>query len=183
MNRGISDFALSLVFRDWGLKSVAITGLGIGAALVAHQQTEWWNLSHTLVLIGYMLLMTIIGKCIAFSFSSYQKEFPRLHAVRFVKGEGLNSGNTIIVLSHSEGISKGQLVTLFCESSGAKQPILVAEVNLVTEKEIQAVSITNFNDHEIRKYFEEESRFRMLFAEPKVVSDDIASQRLGERNE
>ena len=180
MSRGISDFALRLIFRDWGFRSALVTGLGIGAALIAHQQTEWWAISHTAVLIGFMALITVIGKCIAFAFTLYQNEFPRLHAQRFVKGDGLNSGNTIIVFCYAEGFSKGQLLTLFCESSGAKQPILVAEVNAVNEKEIQAVPITDVSDHEIRKYFEEESRRQMLFAEPKVTSDDITKQRLGD---
>lgn len=183
MSRGVSDFALRLVFRDWGLRSVFVTGLGIGAALIAHQQTEWWTITHTIVLISFLVLISVIGKCIGFAFSLYQKEFPRLRALRFVKGDGLNSGNTIIVLSYSEGFSKGQLLTLFCESSGAKQPILVIEVNAVNENEIQAVPITGVTDHEIRKYFEEESRRQMLFAEPKVTSDDISTQRMGERDE
>lgn len=183
MSHGISDFVFRLTFRDWGIRSIIVTGFGLGAAIIAHQQTDWWSITHTVILVAFMVLLTIIGKCIGFAFYLYQKESPRLHAERFVKGDGLNAGNTIIVLSYAEGFSKGQLLTLFCESSGAKQPILVAEINAVTSTEIQAVPITDVPDHEIRKYFEEESRRRMLFAEPKVTSDDIAAQRIGDRNE
>lgn len=183
MSRGVTDFALQLVFREWNIISVTFAGIGIGAAIIAHQQTHWWTIRHTAVLVLIMVLLTVISKCISFAFSLYQKEALRLPAKRFVKGDGLNAGYTLIVFDYAEGFSKGQLLTLFCESSGTKQPILVAEINAVTKGEIQAVPIIDVPDHEIRKYFEEESRRQMLFAEPKVTSSDIAVQRQGERNE
>ncbi len=183
MSRGISDFALRLVFRDWNIFSVIFTGIGLGAAIIAHQQTDWWTISHTAILVVFMIFLSVLAKCISFAFSLYQKESPRLHAERFVRGDGLNAGNTIIVLGYAEGFSKGQLLTLFCESSGARQPILVLEITAVNEREIQAVPIVDVSDQEIRKYFEEESRRQMLFAEPKVTSGDIVTQRLGARNE
>lgn len=183
MSHGISDFTLRLIFRNWGIKSILVTGMGLGAAIIAHQQTAWWSIKHTAILIAFMVLLTVIGKCISFAFSLYQSKSPKLGAIRFVKGDGLNAGNTIIVLEYAEGVCEKQLLTLFCESSGAKQPILVAEINAVNENEVQAVPITDIHDHEIRKYFEEESRRQMLFAEPKVTSDNIVTQKLGEANE
>lgn len=182
MNKGISDFTLRLIFRDWGFHSVFITGLGIAAAIIAHQQTEWWTLIHTIILIFIMALFTIIRKCVVFAYELYKREFPRLQAKSFIKGDGLNSGSMIITLSYAEGFSKGQLLTLYCESSGAKQPILVIEIIEVNNSEIQAISITNSSVQNIKKYFDEESRRKMLFAESKVTSSDISSQTQGDRN-
>lgn len=182
MTRSISDFALKLVFVDWRLLPVSLTAFGIGGSLLGHLGSETWSLNHTLILMAVMVGLTFIAKCISFAYALYQKQSPVLQAVRFVKGDGLNDGHTIIVLSYVNAFSKGQLVTLFCESSGAKQPILVAEITAVNRSEIQAVPITDFSDNDIRKYFEEESRRRMLYATSEIYSEHMLAQASGARD-
>lgn len=183
MNRNISDFALRLIFQDWGIVPVSITGLGIGGSIVGHVGIESWTIVHTLVLMLGMVLVTVVAKCISFAYKLYMQQSPKLKANRFVAGDGLNKGNTILVFSFSNGFTKGQLVTLFCESSGAKQPILIAEITAVYEKEIQAVPIIETSEQEIRKYFEEEARRKMLFATASVVSENLAAQSIGASHE
>lgn len=99
MNRGISDFALKLIFLDWRLGSASWTALGIGGAIVGHVGSETWTLNYTYIVMGIMVSLSIITKCISFAFTLYQKESPRLQALRFIKGDGFNEGNNIVVLS------------------------------------------------------------------------------------
>lgn len=183
MKQSISDFALKLIFLDWRLLSVSFTGMGLGGALLGHLGSDFWTLNHTFVLIGAMIAATIIAKCVSFAYKLYQKQLPRIQAIRFIKGEGLNQGNTLIVFAQNDMLSKGQLVTLFCESSGARQPILVAEITAINSSEIQAVPITNVPDEDIRKYFEEESRRRMLFGTPEIYSEHMLVQAAGAQND
>lgn len=169
---------MRLIFQDWGIKSVSITAFGIGASIVAHVGVESWTIFDTLFLMFGMVLLTVIAKSISFAYNLYMQQSPKLKANRFVKGDGLNKGNIILVFSFSNGFTKGQLVTLFCESSGAKQPILIAEITAVYEKEIQAVPIIETAEQEIRKYFEEEARRKMLFATASVASENLAAQSI-----
>lgn len=180
MSRGISDFALKLVFLDWRLSAVSWTALGIGGAIVGHVGSENWSLNYTFLLIAVMVTLSVISKCISFAFALYRKQVPRLQALRFIKGDGFNKGNNIIVFSPAEGFSKEQLVTLFCESSGAKQPISILEITAVNHDEIQAVPITQIPDRTLRPYFEEESRRKMLYATSDVFAKNIVSQGSGD---
>jgi len=66
MNKGISGFALKLIFRDWRILPVSITGLGIGGAIIGHVGVKSWTLNNTLILIGAMILLTIIAISISF---------------------------------------------------------------------------------------------------------------------
>lgn len=181
MSRGISDFALKLIFLDWRLGPALWTALGIGGSIVGHVGSEVWTLNYTFIAMGVMISLSIITKCISFAFALYQKETPRLQALRFIKGDGFNEGNNIVVLSPAQGFSKDQLVTLFCESSGAKQPISILEITAINQNEIQAVPITLIPDNEIRPYFEEESRRKMLYATADVFAENIISQGSGEK--
>lgn len=180
MSRDISDFALKLVFLDWRLSAVSWTALGIGGAIVGHVGSENWSLSYTFVLMAAMVILSVISKCISFAFVLYRKQVPKLQALRFIKGDGFNKGNSIIVFSPAEGFSKGQLVTLFCESSGAKQPISILEITAVNHHEIQAVPITHIPDRTLRPYFEEESRRKKLYATSDVFAKDIVTQGSGD---
>ena len=183
MRRGISDFALKLVFRDWRLLPVSFTGLGIGGSIIGHVGSDAWSLTYTFILMGVMVAFTIIAKCISFAYTLYEKETAKLQAIRFIKGDGLNDGNTIIVLARADGFSKGQLITLFCESSGAKQPIFISEITAINPGEILAIPITDVPDEEIRKYFEEESRRKMLYATSEVSSENMIAQGFGAQND
>ncbi len=183
MTHSISDFALKLVFQDWRLLSVSFTGLGIGGALIGHLGSETWNLNQTFILISAMMAATIIAKCISFAYKLYRMQSPSIKAIRLVQGDGLNRGYTLIVFSQNDMFSIGQLVTLFCESSGARQPILIAVITAVNSSEIQATSISNVPDEDIRKYFEEESRRRMLFATPEIYSEHMRVQAAGAQND
>lgn len=176
------DFALRLLFLKWNFLHVVFTGLGIGGAIIGHIGMDSWGVKDTAVLITIMVLITMIAKCISFAYSLYEEKHPKIFAKRFVKGDGINIGNTIIVLSTSASFSKGQLLTLFCESSGARQPILLMEITASNENEIQAVSIAPVEDHEIRKYFEEESRRKMLFATSEVNLDNLKALKIGGSN-
>jgi len=179
MSRGISDFALKLIFLDWGLGAASWTALGIGGAIVGHVGSENWTLNYTILLMVTMIFLSIISKCISFAFSLYQNEAPKLQALRFIKGDGFNKGNNIVVFSTAEGFSKEQLVTLFCESSGAKQPISILEITSINRDEIQAVPIAQTPDSALRPYFEEESRRKMLYATSDVFAKNIV-QSYGE---
>lgn len=173
MNRDIVPFTINLIFRNWGIIPVTLAGFGLGASILGHVGSDAWKLRDTLVLTGAMLLVSMIAKSVAFAYAQYQRGSPKIAAVRFVEGDGLNVGNTILVFSFAQGFEKGQLLTVFCESSGARQPILLAEITAVYEAEIQAVPIESVKMHDLRKYFEEESRRRMLFATPEVSSQHI----------
>lgn len=175
MNRDIVPFALNLIFRNWGIVPVALAGFGLGASILGHVGLQAWNLRDTLILTGAMVLVAIIAKSVAFAYEQYRRGAPKIAAVRFVEGDGLNGGNTILVFSFSQGFEKSQLLTVFCESSGARQPILLAEITAVYETEIQAVPLGDVKPHDLRKYFEEESRRRMLFATPEISSQHIVT--------
>ncbi|WP_139312340.1 hypothetical protein [Chromohalobacter japonicus] len=180
MSRSISDFALKLVFLDWRLGAASWTALGIGGAIVGHVGSENWSLNYTFLLMATMVALSIVSKCVLFAFSLYRNQVPRLQALRFIKGDGFNKGSNIIVFAPAEGFSKEQLVTLFCESSGAKQPISILEITAVNYDEIQAVTITQVPDRMLRPYFEEESRRKMLYATSDVFAKDVVSQGSGE---
>lgn len=175
MNRDVVPFTLNLIFRDWGVIPVAIAGFGLGASILGHVGVAAWTLRDTLDLTVAMVLLAIISKLVSFAYAQFRKGAPRISALRFVEGDGLNSGNTILVFTFSQGFEKGQLLTVFCESSGARQPILLAEITAVYEAEIQAVPLGDMRAHELRKYFEEESRRRMLFATPEISSQHIVT--------
>lgn len=180
MSRGISDFALKLIFLDWRLGAASWTALGIGGAIVGHVGSDNWTLNYTYLVMATMILFSIISKSISFAFSLYQKESPKLQALRFIKGDGFNKGSNIVVFSPADGFSKEQLITLFCESSGAKQPILILEITAVNRDEIQAVPINQIPDRALRPYFEEESRRKMLYATSDIFAKNIISQGSGE---
>lgn len=173
MNRDIVPFTLNLIFRNWGIIPVAIMGFGLGASIIGHVGSQSWKLRDTLILTVAMILVAIIARSVAFAYAQYQRGSPRISAVRYVDGDGFNAGDTILVFSFAQGFEKGQLLTVFCESSGARQPILLAEITAIYETEIQAVQVGDVKPHELRKYFEEESRRRMLFATPEVSSQHI----------
>ena len=150
MNRDILPFTLNLIFRDWGVIQVAIIGIGLGGSILGHVGLDSWPLQNTIFLTATMILIAIISKSVAFAYSQYQKGSPKINAIRFVDGDGLNKGNTILVFSFTQGFEKGQLVTVYCESSGARQPIILAEITAVYESEIQANPIGDIKKHELR---------------------------------
>lgn len=180
MNRDVLPFAINLIFRSWGIVPVALAGFGLGASMLAHVGSSSWSLRDTFVLTGGMILLALIAKTVGFAYEQYRKGAPKISAIRFVEGDGLNKGNTILVFSYLQGFVQGQLLTLYCESSGAKQPILLVEVVAVYESEIQAVPINGAKPREFRKYFEEESRRKMLYATPEISSQHIVDYARGE---
>ncbi|MDP2361967.1 MAG: hypothetical protein Q8O14_14655 [bacterium] len=173
MDKDTLAFTLRLIFQKWKLFHIAFTGLGLASAIIAHREFSWWTINHTLYLVCVLLLISIIAKCISFAYSLFKESFPKIKAVSYIKGDGLNAGLTLIVFQPNQNIRTGQLITLFCQSSGARQPVLIARVLDSNFSEVQAVPVGNIQDSKLRKYFEEDSRKALLFATPEVTADNL----------
>ena len=98
-------------------------------------------------------------------------------------GEGFNRGQNIFIFEYAEGFSVGQLVTLCCANSGTTHPLVVLEISAMNEDEIQAICISTSQERGIRKYFEEESRRKMLYATSSIMTRYLAASNIGGNNE
>ena len=183
MKRDITNFALTLVFRDWGIWTALIAALGIGGSIVGHVGPAKWPLSNTLFLICISILFVVSAKSISFAFKEFIKSSRRLKATKMLTGEGFNKGQIIFIFEYAEGFSVGQLITLCCASSGAIHPLIVLEISAIAENEIQAVCISTSQERSVRKYYEEESRLKMLYATSSIMTRYIAASNIGGNNE
>lgn len=83
-----SDSALKLVFLNWRLSAVSWTALGIGGAIVGHVGSENWSLNYTFLLMAAMVTLSVISKCMSFSFVLYRKQVPKLQALPLCSSNG-----------------------------------------------------------------------------------------------
>lgn len=182
MKNDLTNFGLKLVFQKWGILPVSIAGLGIGGSVVGHVGTQFWNIKYTIALIIAMILLSVIAKAISFAYQMYTQAFPRICARKLIEGDGLYKGNSIIVFDPDLSIRKGQLLTMICSSSGTAQPISIVEVINSEIEEIHPVIVGSITTYSLKKYFEEESRLKALYATPQILADNLKSSNEGENN-
>ncbi|HET8715639.1 MAG TPA: hypothetical protein VFM16_07435, partial [Holophagaceae bacterium] len=93
----------------------------------------------------------------------------RFKAKRIVPGEGLHRGEHILVFRTIKVLSRGDLLTLFSSSAGAKCPIALLKVVYSDTEDTQAQVVASVGDtYDIQAFFNDEARRNGLFAEPAI---------------
>lgn len=159
------SFVNELLFKRWEKVDILISALGfIVFAIPGKVEDETKVL---IVLFGFFLAFYV--KTVR-QLHYYYRGFNKPLKVRAsTSGEGVNQGNTIIIIEKRAGIRDGTLLTLFCKGSMANQSVGILEVIRSSEdEEILAVSILPKDNSTIMKYLNEESRLATLYAIPII---------------
>jgi len=159
----IFDFTLQILFKDWSIfHALFMSVLGVISFMLPADV----NLKYKIALIMTIAVATFIAKVIKQAYGYYLNSSSPIKALRKVNGDGAFSGKSIVVLAPSPVIQKGVLLTMFCRSSGATQPICNLQVLSASTDEILATPVKA--DIDINKYFEEEARRQSLFVSPVI---------------
>jgi len=173
MDKRILEYFIKVLFKDWKAFE-GIGGIIVSATAFLIPETELTDKIKILI-IGFVVIFFLK---LAKQFYKYFMDFNHpIKVIRKVQGDGGYSKIDIIVMENQENIESGMLLTLFCNSSGAEQPVCILEV-LSSErgKEIVAKQvIPSPEKYSINKYFEEEARRKSLYAKTIVNSNIINS--------
>lgn len=171
MNKRILEYIIKILFEDWkafeGIAGIAVSGT---AFLIPDISVIS---KFTVLLIGFLVIFIL--KLLKQFFKFFMNFHHPIKVVRKVQGDGLNLGMDLIVLEYQENLNVGLLMTLFCNSSGAEQPVCILEViSCESGEDITAKQIIPSPDiYPIDKYFEEESRRKSLYARTLINHNNI----------
>ncbi|MFC1565083.1 hypothetical protein ACFL6G_09115, partial [candidate division KSB1 bacterium] len=123
------------------------------------------------------IIFVFIIKLIRQLYNLFSNMHSPLKVVRKVQGEGAYEGKSVIVLENNGNLRDGLLLTLFSESSGAKQPLcLLLIIKAMKNEDILTIQfLPDEFKFDIEKYFEEDSRKKSLYALPFINYDEIMS--------
>lgn len=173
-------FILALLFRGWKNGVSLATLLSVLGFFVAPAMNSSWKIEYSVyITIGLIIFCFIIKIIIQYYRLFIQNDF-KPTAVRIIEGDGIYKGRKIIVFSNGCHVSKNQILTMLCESSGAPQPVCLLRVLDVTECEIIVDQYPK--DIEcIDKYFSEQSRKNATYFSKNVDSTILENQVIGGR--
>jgi hypothetical protein len=171
MNKRVGEYIIKILFQDWK----ALEGIGsiLVSCIAFLPSSELPTSKITVLIFGFGLIFIL--KIIKQFYKFYMNFHYPIKVLRKVQGDGGNLGYDIIVMENQENINVGLLVTLFCNSSGAEQPVCILEI-LSCDKghDITAKQIIPSPDiYSINKYFEEESRRKSLYARTLISQNNI----------
>ena len=161
-DKKIISFIVSLLFKGWKNSISFVSLLGIVGFFLAPAMNESWKIKDSIIISLIIILILFVIKVFRQYYFAYVYSGTKSQAVRIVAGDGLYKGNTIIVFNVGEKVKKGEILTMYCESSGTRQPICLIRVLDVTENEIISIQYPYCLEN-INKYFEEDSRRKETF--------------------
>ncbi len=129
--------------------------IGIIGCLVFTENNKWY-------ICGILFLISFISKIIGQYYGLFIKKDQKSIAIRIIQGDGLYKNKKIAVFENKLYVLKNDIVTLYCDSSGAPQPICLLRILDITETCI----IADQYPEEIvliDKYFEEDSRRKATY--------------------
>lgn len=161
------NFAAKLAFEGWGHATSFAGALAIPLAYF-FAPSYWESWKFRLALFIVVGLLCLLAKTVRQSFDYFDSYYHPIRAVRIVPGEGLYAGKNLIVLEANPYIESQTLMTLYCASTGAQQPIGLLKVlsNSASGSEMTTVELAAIPD--INKYFNEKARHEKLYALPLV---------------
>lgn len=173
MDRRILEYIIKILFKDWKAFE-GISGILVSATAFLIPDIKSPDKIEILI-IGATVIFFV--KVVKQFYKYFMNFYHPIKVVRKVQGDGGYSGIEIIVLHNQENVDIGMLLTLFCNSSGAEQPVCILEVlSCENGKEIIAKQVIPMTDkYSIDKYFEEDSRKKSLYAKTIVNSNIINS--------
>ena len=119
--------------------------------------------------------LTFIIKLLRQASNYFESYLAPVKVIRKATGEGIYDGYSIVVLERAPYLQNNILLTLFCKSSGANQPICILRIVSIHNGEAFAiVSIPNESDINLNQFFEEHARREGLFALPLVDNEVVA---------
>ena len=166
------SFIGELLFSEWSYLATFGSIASIVPFLAGNSYLGWsFEKSSAVALIIFLIVfMFKVCKQAYTYFVYYHKP---MRAISMLNGEGFYEGKIIIVLSTHTQMQNGTLLTLFCNSSGAQQPIAILHVIDSDKNQINSEVFISASD--LKKYFEEHSRKNALFATPIISSTDIST--------
>lgn len=175
MKKSKTDFTWELITQKWNFLGAIVSAFGVAGGITTYTGLEKWGVTQAVIFTVFWLLLTALLRCVSFAYAQYNQSHMRIKADNLVAGEGLNKGVDLIVLEYREGFTVGQLITLYCSSSGADQPLFIAEIVAIHNDRIHAINFAGEKTSSYRKYFEEASRKEHLYAVPLVTSLSLNS--------
>lgn len=174
-------FIISLIFHGWKNGISLASLLGIVGFFLAPAMNSKWEIKYSFYIMAIGIIISFIYKVIKQYYQLFIKEDTKSIAIRIIEGDGLYSGKKVIVFCNNSNVSKNQILTMYCESSGAPQPICMLRVLDVTEKEIIADQYP-VDIESIGKYFEEESRKKATYFSKNIDFVFLENQVIGGSN-
>jgi hypothetical protein len=170
MGYKILDFIRIILLKGW---SAAFSGIVIFLSLVTYFGTGLSTNKKIAALI-FIVSNAVLIKVLKQFFGYFQGFRKPIKVKKMVQGDGIYKGINVIVLENDNLNRDGTLVTLYCKSSGAKQPICILElIDTSNDEDIVARAIYPPEKFlELDKYFNEESRKKSLFATPLINVKD-----------
>jgi hypothetical protein len=156
-NRKLLDFILSLVFRGWKNAFSIVSLFGILGFILAPFMNTNWKMKYSIFISVGILFLSFLSKIIRQYYDFFVSKDVKPKAIRIIQGDGVYKGSNIIVFNNTSNVSKNEILTMYCESSGARQPICLLRVLDVTENEIITDQYPS-DIESIDQYFSEESR-------------------------
>jgi len=174
-NDKTGQFILHLLFHGWKNSISFASLLGIIAFFVAPAMNTSWKIKYSIFISIGILILCFIVKVISQYYKAFIKDEFKPKAIRIIEGDGIYKGRKILVFSNDVYVSKNQILTMFCDSSGAPQPICMLRVLNITDKEIVVDQYPN--DIElVDKYFDEESRKNSTYFSKNIDSVLLENQ-------
>jgi len=158
-----------LIRTEWNPITTLVNSATIIGLIVTHKVFSDWPFERTIFILVCILLVNFcVLVFIAYSKAISDESGRKFKVIRMVKGEGFLEGHPLIELESSPHFEVNQLLTMYCYSSGATQPICILQI--VEKNEKSALCQFDISDETIvRKYFEEEARRISLFATSKLT--------------
>ncbi|MBM9578893.1 hypothetical protein JWG45_17240 [Leptospira sp. 201903070] len=163
-------FIKDLFFDKWNPFVLTVNAMSVISLIISHKEITSWPLERTLFFIIVLTLVNLLYRLILITYKFYRLSNEEgISVERLIQGEGIFKGNRLIQIQNPLSFSVDQIVTLFCRSSGAIQPISLLKIVDTNASFALCIALGDSEMKKIEKYFEEESRKKALFVSSKVT--------------
>lgn len=161
-NKKITDFIITVLFRGWGQALSMVSLLGVLGFFLAPVMNSNWSFRYSIYVSLGIIAFSFISKIIKQFYCIFLAEDERPQAIRTIQGDGVYKGRKIVIFSNTVNVSKNEILTMYCDSNGARQPICLLRVLDITTHEI--ITDQYPSDIEpIEHFFNEEARKRATY--------------------
>jgi len=165
----LGTFILTIIFRGWNKTISIVTLLGIVGFFIAPAFDSSWEIINSLYIAIGLLILSFVVKIFNQYYTLFSLDDCKPRAIRIVNGDGVYRDRKIIVFSNNAVVSKNQILTMYCDSSGAPQPICLARVLDITANEIVTDQYPK-DIESVEKYFSEEARKNATYITKNIDS-------------
>ena len=170
----LTQYIIEVLFRGWDKGTAIVDLVSTIGFLAAPFINSSWPLSRSIGILLAIVVVSFIVKLIRQGNIYFQGLLRPIKALSLIQGDGIFAGHLLVILQNSSSVDTGQVLTLYCSSSGARQRVAMLEIVDKNEKELLCRQFPS-DVTDVSKFFNEESRRKATFALPLLKANYLTS--------